>query len=248
MDEADIKPRNGAGSHTKYHAPSHRTPAMTVATLPAAPSLSPRRGIGLLAIATGIAGFALLVVHPGGAATDFAGVLREEASNRATDAVVHGGFIVVLALQTVCYALLSARLGLTRGTVMAALVLFAFGVAFLSASMLVDGLMTPAIAARYAAKPDKIETARALFVLMGTAISFLMPVGLAFQSAAVTAWGWALTTGGSRVLGLSALAVGAVMLAAMAAGFANPLALMAGIVGTAIWAVLAGVALIRSNA
>jgi hypothetical protein len=216
---------------------------MTVAaaTLP-----SPRlRGIGSLAIATGIAGFGLLAFHPGGAATDFAGVLREEAANRAGDALVHGGFIVVLALQSVCYALLSMRLGLTRGMVMAGLVFFAFGAVFLSASMLVDGLMTPAIAARYLVKPDKIEAARTLFVLMGTAISFLMPVGLAFQSAAVAAWGWALTTGGSRALGLAALAIGAAMMAAITAGFANPLALMAGIAGTAIWAILAGILLIR---
>lgn len=221
---------------------------MTIAsaTLPS-PSLSPLRGIGVLAIATGIAGIALLAFHPGGAATDFAGVLKEEAANRAADALVHGGFIVVLALQTVCYAMLSARLGLTRTVVVAALVFFAFGAAFLSGSMLVDGLMTPAIAARYVSKPDKIETARALFVLMGTAISFLMPVGLAFQSAAVAAWGWALTASGSRGLGLAALATGTLMIAAMVAGLAtmNPVALMIGIAGSAMWAMLAGIALLR---
>src|SRR3569832_824632 len=221
---------------------------MTIAsaTLPS-PSLSPLRGIGVLAIATGIAGIALLAFHPGGAATDFAGVLKEEAANRAADALVHGGFIVVLALQTVCYAMLSARLGLTRTVVVAALVFFAFGAAFLSGSMLVDGLMTPAIAARYVSKPDKIETARALFVLMGTAISFLMPVGLAFQSAAVAAWGWALTASGSRGLGLAALATGTIMIAAMVAGLAtmNPIALMIGIAGSAMWAMLAGIALLR---
>jgi len=221
---------------------------MTIAstTLPP-PSLTRPRGIGVLAIATGIAGFALLASHPGGAATDFAGVLKEEAANRVADAVVHGGFVVVLALQTVCYAILSARLGLTRAAVMAALVFFAFGAAFLSGSMLIDGLMTPAIAVRYVAKPDKIEAARTLFVLMGTAISFLMPIGLAFQSAAVAAWGWALTATGPRGIGLTALGIGAVMMAAMVAGFAtmNVLALMAGIAGTAVWAVLAGIALLR---
>jgi hypothetical protein len=219
---------------------------MTIAAA-AMPAPALPRGIGLLAIATGIAGFGLLAFHPGGAATDFAGVLKEEAANQAADAMVHGGFIVVLALQTVCYAMLSARLGLTRGVVVAALVFFAFGAAFLSGSMLVDGLMTPAIAARYVVKPEKIEAARVLFVLMGTAISFLMPIGLAFQSAAVTAWGWALTASGSRSLGLATLAVGTIMIAAMVAGFAtmNTMALMVGIAGSAVWAVLAGAALLR---
>lgn len=219
---------------------------MTIASA-TLPSLPRPRGIGVLAIATGIASFALLTIHPGGAATDFAGVLREEAANRAMDAVVHGGFIVVLALQAVCYAALSARLGLTRGAVLAGLVFFAFGAAFLSGSMLVDGLLTPAVAARYVAKPDKIETARALFVLMGTAISLLMPLGLAFQAAAVAAWGWALAGAGRRGIGLAAMVLGAAMLACTAAGAVtlNMVALMGAIAGAALWAVLAGVALLR---
>src|SRR6185312_1492061 len=150
--------------------------------------------------ATGIAGFALLAFHPGEGAKTFADVLQSEASNRAADALVHGGFIVVLALQTVCYATFTRMFG-SRVSGLAAFVLFAFGVAFMCGSLLMDGLVTPAIAARYVGKPDKIETARTLFVLIGTMISLLMPIGLAFQSAAIAAWGWALSASGSRVAG-----------------------------------------------
>lgn len=206
------------------------------------------RGAGILAIATGIAAFALLANHPGGEAHDFAGVLREEAANRTMDAIVHGGFIAVLALQTACYAILSARMGFSRATAMAGLVFFAFGVAFLSASMALDGLVTPAVAAKYLAAPNKIEFARSLFVLIGALIGFLMPIGLAFQSAAIACWGWALMTSRlSRAAGVFALALGAIALAALASSVAapNPLVLMGAIAATSVWAVVAGIVLLR---
>jgi hypothetical protein len=206
------------------------------------------RGVGILAIATGIAAFALLANHPGGEAHDFAGVLREEAANRVTDAAVHGGFIAVLALQTVCYAIFSARIGFSRATATAGLIFFAFGVAFLGTSMVLDGLVTPAVAAKYLAAPDKIEFAKSLFVLIGTLIGFLMPIGLAFQSAAIACWGWALLASRiSRAAGVFGLGLGAIALAALASSLAamNPIVLMGAIAATSVWAVVAGIVLLR---
>lgn len=206
------------------------------------------RGAGILAIATGVAAFALLANHPGGGAHDFAGVLRDEAANRVMDAAVHGGFIAVLALQTVCYAIFSARIGFSRATAVAGFVFFAFGVAFLSASMVLDGLVTPAVAAKYLAAPNKIEFAKSLFVLIGALIGLLMPIGLAFQSAAIACWGWALVASGlSRAAGVLGLALGTIALAALASSLAamNPLVLMGAIVATSVWAVVAGIVLLR---
>jgi hypothetical protein len=206
------------------------------------------RGAGILAIATGIAAFVLLANHPGGSAHDFAGVLRDEAANRVMDAAVHGGFIAVLALQTVCYAIFSARIGFSRATAVAGFVFFAFGVAFLSASMVLDGLVTPAVAAKYLAAPNKIEFAKSLFVLIGALIGVLMPIGLAFQSAAIACWGWALTASGlSRAAGLFGLALGVIALAALATSFIamNPFVLMGAIAATSVWAVVAGIVLLR---
>ena len=219
---------------------------MSDTTERAAPSST--RGAGILAIATGIAAVALLANHPGGEAHDFAGVLREEAANRVMDAAVHGGFIAVLALQTLCYAIFSARIGFSRATAMAGLIFFAFGTAFLSASMVLDGLVTPAIAAKYLAAPDKLEFARSLFVLIGALIGFLMPIGLAFQSAAIACWGWALVASRpSRAAGVFALALGIAALAALASSLAgmNPLVLMGAIAATSVWAVVAGIVLLR---
>ncbi len=206
------------------------------------------RSVGLLAIVSGIAALALLANHPGEAAQTFADVLKSEAANRLMDGVVHGGFIAVLGLQLVCYSVFSARLGYSRATTIAGLVFFAMGAAFLSASMLIDGLATPAIAARYLAAPTKLEFAKSLFVLMGTLVSFLMPIGLMFQSAAIAAWGWALTASGqSRVAGLFGLVMGSLMLVALGASFTamNPFALMGAIVGTALWAMVAGALLLK---
>lgn len=206
---------------------------------------TPARAAGILSIATGIATVALLANHPGGEAHTFADVLKDEAANRTMDAIVHGGFVVVLALQAICHATLSARIG--RGAI-AGLVFFAFGAAFLSASMVLDGLVTPALAVKYLAAPEKIEFAKSLFALVGTLISLLMPIGLAFQSAAVGAWGVALMTSGiSRVAGIIGLALGTAAFVALAAtaGAMNPLVLMGVLAVMAIWAVVAGIVLLR---
>jgi len=198
--------------------------------------LPPGRAAGFLAMASAIATVALFMAHPESPAHDFAGVLRDEASGRVADAVVHGGFIAVLALQTVCYAVLSRRL--ERLTALAGMVFFAFGAAFLSASMVLDGLVTPALAARYLAAPEKIEYARALFVLVGALIGWLMPLGLAFQAAAVMAWGFALAAVRRRIVGVAAVLGGGAMLAGLATG--NPLATIAALLGMALWAAASG--------
>ncbi|HXC56242.1 MAG TPA: hypothetical protein VNU97_13165 [Rhizomicrobium sp.] len=226
---------------------------MTVTTAPMfntekRSALPGTRLVGLLTAATGVAALALLAFHPGDTAKTFADVLRNEAANRLADGIVHGGFIAVLALQMVCYTVFSAQLGLTRTATIAGLVFFAMGTMFLSGSMVLDGLVTPAVAAKYLAAPAKIEYAKSLFVLIGALISFLMPLGLAFQSAAIAAWGWALVASGmSRVLGVIAMLAGAGLVAALASSFAamNPFALMGAMAAIAAWAMAAGVLLAR---
>lgn len=207
------------------------------------------RAVGLLLIAAGITSVALLASHPeGGAARDFAGVLKAEAADQFMDAVVHGGFIVVMAIELFCYALFSSRLKAAPAAATAGLVFFGVGAAFLSASMLLDGLVTPAIAAKYLAAPNKIEFAKALFVLVGTLIRFLMPIGLAFQSAAVAAWGLALfTSRTSRIAGAFGMVIGLLLLAAFAATATamNPMVLMGAIAVLALWAAVAGVVMMR---
>jgi len=198
------------------------------------------RTAGILLLLTAIASLALFAAHPGETATTFAGVLKEEAANRDVAGAVHGGYIAMLVLQIICYAKLSARLDLRRLLPLAGLVFFATGAVFLSASLLLDGLVIPALAVRYADLPAKIESARTLFVLCETAIGFLMPIGLAFQGAAIANWGAALWRG-SRIASTIGVLFGLLMLGALAANLAwpNPVFLMGPLVASMLWAFVA---------
>jgi hypothetical protein len=206
-------------------------------------------GAGL--IVCGIASVVLLAGHPGaGASPALADVLRSEAAQAGADAVVHGGFVLVLTLELVGFAALAVRAGPRRTSVLAAMLFALVGSGLLTASMVVDGLITPGVAARYAAAPAaRQEPARALLVLIGTAISVLMPMGLAFLGAAALAWGAALTPmrGAARIGGWVALALGALTLAAAGASLqaAGMIGLMVALLTSAAWAIAAGILLMR---
>src|SRR5262249_34333381 len=83
--------------------------------------------------------------------------------------------------------------GAGREPVIAGLALSAMGFGALAGSLTLDGLVIPDVAARYlTAPPEATQSAKALFVVCGSLIRFLMPMGLAFQAAAAVAWGLAL--------------------------------------------------------
>jgi hypothetical protein len=201
---------------------------------------SDRKLAGAFALC-GLAALVLLASHPASAARDFAGVLREEAANQLVDGLVHGGFIFVLAALIVCFVLLARRLGSGRVPVIVMLVTFGIGCAALMASMLVDGLVIPAIAARYVNvdAPEKLAGAKALFVLAGTLITFLMPLGIAFQSIAMLSLGGLLVAGPPRrrAAGIFGVAGGVLILAALAAAPAGVAAhiLLGSIALIAVW-------------
>jgi hypothetical protein len=174
-----------------------------------------RRLAGAFALC-GLGTLVLLANHPASAARDFAGVLREEAANQLMDGLVHGGFIFVLAALIVCFVLLARRLGCGRVAVVVTVVAFCIGCGAFMASMLVDGLVIPAVAARYVDvdAPEKLAAAKALFVFAGALISFLMPLGIAFQSIAMMSLGGLFVAGPPRrrVAGLAGVSFGALIL------------------------------------
>ncbi|MBI3677708.1 MAG: hypothetical protein HY243_13955 [Proteobacteria bacterium] len=68
-----------------------------------------------------------------------------------------------------------------------------------------------------------------------------------FQSAGAVGWGLALLRKSSRPLGMAGLLLGGASFAAVVASFTvGPLLLMTAIVGLALWAFVAGVALLRA--
>jgi energy-converting hydrogenase Eha subunit C len=217
----------------------------TIATPVGAPAGRPA-GIALLVL--GAASLGLLANHPSGAAQTFAEVLREESANRIRDALVHGGFIVVLAAELVCLAIFSMRLGLQRSAVVAGLVLTSVGAVFLMLSMLLDGLVTPAIATRYVDVVERHGDAKTLFVLLGAVIGTAMPVGLLFQAAGTAFWSAALLlrAGLLRSVGIFGVAIAALVIVGVAATAGRvPHVLIGAIVASAVWYALVGLALIR---
>ncbi len=180
-------------------------------------TVSQRRRLAVGFALCSIAILALLGGHPadaGGPA--LADLLRSEAGNRVRDGLIHGGFIFVSWMLIVCFVFLSQALGFGKVRVVAGLVAFCIGTLALMASMTVDGLVTPAIASRFLdpARSSDLAGARALFLLCGSAIRILMPMGLLFQALAMACWsaalagpGWRLAAGGFGLLtGISYIA------------------------------------------
>ena len=179
-------------------------------------------GFAVCAVATGT----LLVSHIAGAGAgggrSFAEMLKAEAANQLSDAFIHGGFIVTLCALMVCFTIWSRMLGPGRVPVIVGMVTFCVGCGGLIASMLVDGFVSPAIAARFAdavvvtagtgaggaatdgaATMGGVAMARVLLIFCGTLIRFLMPLGLSVQAVAMVSWSSVLMAGGSvaRVVG-----------------------------------------------
>ena len=211
--------------------------------------MAPARLSGLMLVVCGGASVALLAAHPGDDGPPLlAAVLRREAAQAVSDAIVHGGFVLVLVLELIGFSALAVRSGPWRTSVIAALVFALTGSSLLAASMILDGLVTPAVAGHYSQlTADKQEPARALFAVLGAAIRVLMPAGLAFLGASSLAWGAALlpAAGRGRVGGAIALACGAVVILAvgMSLQSVGVIGLPVAILGVAAWAVAAGVLL-----
>jgi hypothetical protein len=152
-----------------------------------------------------LATLTLLAYHPMPAGHALADIIQAEARDQLVDGLVHGGFIATLSVLIVCFALLSRALGMERVAVVAGLVAFCVGCGALMGSMIVDGFVIPAIAVRLGVMgtADGLGKAETLFILCGTLIRFLMPMGLLFQGAAMLSWssaivgsrGWRLAVG-----------------------------------------------------
>jgi hypothetical protein len=197
-----------------------------------------RRGLAAAFTVCALASLTLLANHPGGNPGSFADLIKDEAAHQVIDGVVHGGFVITLVALIICFVLLSRLLGLAKSPVVIGLVCFCAGCCALIASMVLDGFATPAIAVRFAGVDD-LQPAKTLFILVGTLIRFLMPMGLVFQFVAMLSWSWAIAKrpGLSRAVGLLGSVVAIILIVAI---FAIPAAMAAhvilgGVALQAIW-------------
>jgi hypothetical protein len=201
-------------------------------------SVYQRRGLGAAFSLCALTSMALLAEHPGSGAHGLVAVINDEVAHRVVDGVVHGGFIVTLVALIICFVLLSRILGSQRAPIVIGMVCFCTGCGALIASMVMDGLVTPAIAARLAGADD-LQPAKTIFILIGTMVGVLMPIGLLFQSAAMLSWSTVIMQGrgGRRAVGIFGLVAA---LSLSVAIFALPAAaaayvILAGIILQSIW-------------
>jgi hypothetical protein len=199
------------------------------------------RGLGTAFALCALATLTLLANHPNDGARNLADFIKQEARNQFADGLVHGGFIVTQGALSVCFLLLSRRLGPDRVAVVIAMVAFLIGGGALMASMILDGFASPAIAVRLAGadSADNVLMAKTLLIFLGTLIRFLMPMGILLQSVAIFAWSSVIATGRglSRAVGVfgwvAAVTLIVVLLAAPATMAAH--VLLGGILLQATW-------------
>lgn len=205
------------------------------------------RLVGALTIGTAIASLALLGAHPNEQARGFAEVVQEEARNQQQNLIVHGGYIVVLSVQLVCFGFLSSCVSHARLAPRAAMTFFAIGAAWTCAALFFDGLVTPLIAMRYVEQP---YAASPLFALIRSIVRCAMPIGFGFQALAVLCWSVAMLASRLRVSsGLACvLGVAFTLAAAAVATSGMPMAFTAAFVAIGLWAAIAGFVLLRSSA
>jgi hypothetical protein len=213
-----------------------------------------RRGLAAAFALCAMATLTLLANHPSSGAHDIADVINSEARNQLIDGVVHGGFIVTLGALIVCFVLLSRYLGAGRVSVVIGLVTFCIGSGALMASMMLDGLAAPAIAARFAGThtPDNLLMAKTLFVFLGSVVGILMPLGMIFQGVAMFSWSSVIVrySGWPRMVGALGLAIGASVVVALLTVPATMAAhvLLGGIVLQGIWYFALAAVLLRQGA
>lgn len=206
----------------------------------------PVRIAGALLTVCAVGSLGLLAIHPSEGGSTFTELLRNEAASRLLSGAVHGGFIALMALELAAMAVLALRA--RRAPSVAGLALFALGVVALSASVLTDGLVLPAIAAKYVAVPAKVDFAKSLFVLCTSFIGVLMPIGLMLQTGGIALWGLGLAHDGrTRASGIIGILIGVLAGGAVGATGLNPVIVMAAIAAVGLWLAWLGILALRAK-
>jgi hypothetical protein len=199
------------------------------------------RGLAAALACCALITLVLLANHPAGGGHTLLEVISAEARDRTTDALVHGGFVITLAALVVCLVAVARILGTARPSVLIGLVSFCVGSGMLMLSMILDGLVVPAIAARFVGitDPAALLPVRTTLMLCGVLIGILMPFGLLFQAATMLSWSIAIAA--RRGLRLAVALYGTLAAALLVAGLAfEPAAMTAhvilgAVVLTALW-------------
>jgi hypothetical protein len=142
----------------------------------------------LIAAAAALTLFAV-AHHPTVAGLAPAEAIAEIVRLAPMDRLVHGSLIAILGALLYGFTVFSLRRGLHRETVVAALIAYAVGVLSSIGAAMIDGLITPDVAAQYAgASEENTFVAVRLLSYGGLAIQVLTRLGTLAMSLAMLLW------------------------------------------------------------
>jgi hypothetical protein len=190
--------------------------------LPMSESSAARRRLSALFAASGLTLLVLLLVHPHEQMHGFSDLVAFEISHRLIDAFVHGGAIALFVLLLAGHVALARIINSASLPVTLAVTAFGAGCVFMTASLVLDGFVTPALALEHRAAQDLTQqnSIEALVRFCGTNIRVLMPMALLAFAASALAWCVPMIRAGGRsrlagaVSGVIGAMVGAMMTAA----------------------------------
>ncbi len=119
--------------------------------------------------------------------------LAQLVALQQSDAVVHGGLIVMLAILAACLRVFSALIGRRRASVLLATAAYGIGCGLVLGAMLLDGFVVPQLARQFIAAPhSEVEVVYVVLRVIGTVIQVLTKAGLLSMCVALLAWSCAL--------------------------------------------------------
>jgi len=142
----------------------------------------------------------VLLSHPHEHIQSFAELVDFETRYGAINQIVHGGMMVALVLLMGAHVALAQRVGAGRLTTTIALTALGTGSALMIGSLVLDGFVTPALAARFASEANDAarHAIRVQIQFCEICVGLLMPMALVGMAAAALAWMHPLVRAGGR--------------------------------------------------
>lgn len=209
------------------------------------------RAAGFAIAAATVISTIFVALDQGASGNNPAEILQSIADLQTLKQLVHGVAIASVCAYAFGYASLSRQLGLHRPQVLAGLMAYLIGCVAMIAATLLDGFVTPHIAAdAVGAAPERLRFAYDLIHFLGLVLTDFARAGWLLQAVGALAWSLVLVRdrGLPRVIGgigvLSSILVGA---AVTASGTNMSMAAILGILLSQLaWNVAAAVLLIRT--
>jgi len=176
---------------------------------------------GWLLAASSLLSLLFMLHHPSVAATATGQMVAEVSREALLAMTVHGVLIAMLFVQFYSLTVLSVRLGLRRGPVIAGLTAQAAGVLAMLGAALISGFLVPDLAGHLGgASREALEMGRQQMSFAHLANQRLAQVGVVAMGLAMAMWSITLLAdrGFTRLIGAAGLLLGSALVTAMLSG------------------------------